>query len=681
MAKIFKLLPSLTYKLIFFAVFAFLLLSPLTIINLRPTPSIVKADTSGSDFVPEGTGYGTVSRQTAVDNGTINTPADQTPVVPASQCGKYADDKDGRLASACLLTETEPDSIGNGELSFLRTIVLGIPRLLLEGTYTIAAYSNFLLTYIIINIVGKPITTDPTFASSWQLVRDLANMVIVLGFVIVGIATALRIREYEAKQLLGKLIMIALVVNFSGLFCGVLIDASNMITNNLGGQSSAGTAAGTSSASTTTNNLTPGSTMLTAMSNSSRKSLDAATANTNIWIFGERCFLFSIVFLGTAFTLLYLTAIFVARYAILIFLFILSPLAFAFFIYPATKKMWTEWWDNFLKWSFVGVFGSFVLYVASSLVTAIGGTDQLSILSSCAVVLIFLYAGFKITAQKTGVASMAGGAIMGMAKGVTGFAVGAIAGGAAGGGKMLDKLTGGHVSSGIQRLSTGTQRMQERLGLKARDEKSFSSMSTEKLAQVAGGNEIGSTAKDRAQATQEAVKRGAGAISAIGGHDAQAKAVNDAQAYFKTRGIHSDIKSDALKMNVGLGSPTEAREAAAKQTPQEFAKNQKVWDAATLEAMPREHIEHMISGQKVPKASRDAFKNLLTTTAGQNQLADHAMAFDVKTPEGRKRFDDFYNKIDETNALLSPSQPASLPQPPPVAPPASRNPNMKLKGP
>ena len=44
------------------------------------------------------------------------------------------------------------------------------------------------------------ITKDNMVIHGWQIVRSLANMFIVLGFVVVGIATILRIREYEAQK-------------------------------------------------------------------------------------------------------------------------------------------------------------------------------------------------------------------------------------------------------------------------------------------------------------------------------------------------------------------------------------------------------------------------------------------------------------------------------------------------
>ena len=86
-------------------------------------------------------------------------------------------------------------------------------------------------------------TDNIMVTNGWRVVRDLTNMFIVLGFVVIGIATILRIREYEARKILIPLIAIALLVNFSRVFCGLIIDGSNIIMDHFltqGGQVSLG---------------------------------------------------------------------------------------------------------------------------------------------------------------------------------------------------------------------------------------------------------------------------------------------------------------------------------------------------------------------------------------------------------------------------------------------------------
>ena len=70
--------------------------------------------------------------------------------------------------------------------------------------------------------------TGVTFA--WQAMRDLANILLVFLAVYVGIATILGISGYGAKQMLWKVIIAALFVNFSITLTKGIIDISNYLS-------------------------------------------------------------------------------------------------------------------------------------------------------------------------------------------------------------------------------------------------------------------------------------------------------------------------------------------------------------------------------------------------------------------------------------------------------------------
>ncbi|MCL5436104.1 MAG: type IV secretion system protein [Patescibacteria group bacterium] len=50
---------------------------------------------------------------------------------------------------------------------------------------------------------------------AWQIVRNFVNMIFILIMIVIGVATILRLQSYNYKRLLGKLIIMALLVNFS----------------------------------------------------------------------------------------------------------------------------------------------------------------------------------------------------------------------------------------------------------------------------------------------------------------------------------------------------------------------------------------------------------------------------------------------------------------------------------
>jgi hypothetical protein len=63
----------------------------------------------------------------------------------------------------------------------------------------------------------------------WVVVRDVSNMAFVIILLVIAFATILGSEAYEWKKLLPKMIMAAVLINFSRTICGVLIDASQVV--------------------------------------------------------------------------------------------------------------------------------------------------------------------------------------------------------------------------------------------------------------------------------------------------------------------------------------------------------------------------------------------------------------------------------------------------------------------
>src|SRR3989344_151477 len=315
-----------------------------------------------------------------------------------------------------------------------------------------AQISSALITYVI-NIVSYwPITKDPIFLKSWVIVRDWANMLIVLGLIGIAIATILRFKDYEAKKLLVPLIIVALLVNFSIVFVGLMIDVSNIIVNDLLIKSG-------SPATNVINNINRESVRITGeldrlFLKAGKYGLDSAlpaggwpkllneTARVAIAIL-----LMAFAYAITGLIFIYMAFLLIARYAILAILFILSPLAFVFKVFPieASKKLWSEWWQLFLKWCFIGVGLSFSLYLASqmlggSLSEANNSGNIFNIIKNLAVASIIMFVGIKMSIRS---GTLGASTVMGLATGLTaGVALGTL--------KGIGKVTG--VSGTAQRV-------------------------------------------------------------------------------------------------------------------------------------------------------------------------------------------------------------------------------------
>lgn len=65
---------------------------------------------------------------------------------------------------------------------------------------------------------------NPYVNEGWVILRDLVNMFFVLGLLFIAFVTVLKIEKYQWNKLLGRLLVMAIMVNFSKTICGVIID-------------------------------------------------------------------------------------------------------------------------------------------------------------------------------------------------------------------------------------------------------------------------------------------------------------------------------------------------------------------------------------------------------------------------------------------------------------------------
>ena len=62
----------------------------------------------------------------------------------------------------------------------------------------------------------------------WKLVRDLCNMFFIIILLVIAVGTILKIESYSYKKWLAKLVIVAIVINFSKYITGVLITLSQV---------------------------------------------------------------------------------------------------------------------------------------------------------------------------------------------------------------------------------------------------------------------------------------------------------------------------------------------------------------------------------------------------------------------------------------------------------------------
>lgn len=211
-------------------------------------------------------------------------------------------------------------------LGLVIQIILALARLCLSLTM-------FIMTFIIQVAGYNGFLNSSAVTVGWVMVRDMTNMGFVVVLLIIAFGTILGLEHYEWKKMLVKLVMAAILVNFSRTICGVFIDIAQVVmvtfVNGI-----AATAGGN----------------LIQMFNLDKirelsSSADQASFNTlNFFVAAVMSLVFSVIVMLTMAVFL---AMLVARMVVLWVLIVLSPLAFVLSILPQTESYASEWWHEF----------------------------------------------------------------------------------------------------------------------------------------------------------------------------------------------------------------------------------------------------------------------------------------------------------------------------------------------
>lgn len=310
------------------------------------------------------------------------------------------------------------------KLGMFESVAAAIADIILYLPKQIAYWVTWIASWVISMVLDWSITNTSTndgaalaFHAGWKSIRDVSNMLIVLGFVIIGIAFTLRLENYGSKKTLINLIIIALLINFSGIFCGFFIDLSKFAMTGLV-------------------EGTPSSMGITFYSNIQNKETTAACEALESGNLGEYIMndvLFGVIYAIVAFCFAYLAVVLIARYAYLGILYILSPLAFICWAFPIPKlkDVWNKWWSEFLKWVFIGVSICLFLNIAGKMLDSFPSLNDKNVTISTLlfymlIVIITIIVGIKISIKQTGVASLAAKGVLGVATGGAKLAMGAV---------------------------------------------------------------------------------------------------------------------------------------------------------------------------------------------------------------------------------------------------------------
>ncbi|MDD4624822.1 MAG: hypothetical protein WCX23_00730 [Candidatus Paceibacterota bacterium] len=266
--------------------------------------------------------------------------------------------------------------------------------------------------------IAAKFTSNEFVALGTNITLGFANIVILLSLLAIGIGTALRLDKFDARKNFSSLLIVIFLINFfAPLFCGLIIDASNIVMNFFIGS-------GFSASKVLSNALAAQGNNLASHANG----LATIVELLNLKFLMQTVIM--IVFnLSLAIVLFLFGLLFVMRYAALWTLVILSPLAFSCYILPSTRKIFNTWMNQFVNWCFVGAIASFFLYLGQQLIGLISQGNLVLVppgqssnwygmesVMPYIVAIIFLFIGFFFSLSSS---AMGSGAVIGYAQGQT----------------------------------------------------------------------------------------------------------------------------------------------------------------------------------------------------------------------------------------------------------------------
>ncbi len=309
---------------------------------------------SGTDVCDTSSGYGVCmpaasgSGSSAAPSGTTD-PSAQKTTQPAQQSTSSLDFT-GRMMT---------------EIMSLFAWLLGVAAITLDNAafYTVAHMGTFINGLSAVGTV-------------WRILRDLGNIVLIFGFIAIGVSIILDQKWYGGgTKMLPTLLVAAVFLNFSLFISEAVIDLGNYFATEFYTQVNGGSLPTVNQLNVTSStnihnegisNAIMSQLGLAAIYGDALNPQSTILTNTNEWIIG---FMGIILFMVAAFVMFTLAFVLIARFIILLFLIIVAPIGFAGLAVPQLKGTADNWWSTLFEQTVTAPILMLMLYVALAVIT------------------------------------------------------------------------------------------------------------------------------------------------------------------------------------------------------------------------------------------------------------------------------------------------------------------------
>lgn len=261
---------------------------------------------------------------------------------------------------------------GGAAYMFGAAAVAGMTAGILALGSSFIEWAGRIFNFFIENLITKFSVTLTDFGimagidTVWAAFRDVANIALIGLFVFLAINIILGVKSFGEKKMIARVLIVAVLLNFSLLFSKIIIDGSNLAAYQF--YRAAGLQQG---ATATTGGVADvflhamGITGIADTYAGVKAMAEAKGAGTAL---GFSAIAILLIFLMII-LLLYGAFQIVARSILLVFLMAISPLAFASWLVPssAVGAKWSEWWHALISSAFFAPLFMMMLWASMTL--------------------------------------------------------------------------------------------------------------------------------------------------------------------------------------------------------------------------------------------------------------------------------------------------------------------------
>lgn len=321
----------------------------------------------------QNTGAETTENQGTGNQGNENTNS-QTP--PANQNGNTENSTEGNNS------ENHEPATCTSQIGAIGWLICPTTGLLAKGIDALYGLIQGLLDVKPLEMKG-----DSPIYQVWSYMRNIANIcfIIFLLVIIYSQITGYGINNYGVKKSLPRLIVTAMVVNFSFLFCAIAVDISNILGNGLkdllAGIAESAISSGAVDGSKTATGFY--SLFSTVAAGGAGLALSFAFPGGPLGLL----LAFIPLIIGGIISVIVGLLVLGLRQALVIFLVSISPIAFVLYILPNTEKHFQKWKNTFSQMLFFYPMFSMLFGVSklASMVLITSATTPFGLLVGAAV--------------------------------------------------------------------------------------------------------------------------------------------------------------------------------------------------------------------------------------------------------------------------------------------------------